>query len=104
MRVVIIGGSGHVGTYLVPRLVQAGHEVLNLSRGQREPYQPHAAWRSVQQIAIDRAAEEKTGSFGQRVQDLQADVVIDMIGAPGSRLDRVVAIKAMPARHNTRCL
>ena len=33
MRVVIIGGSGHVGTYLVPRLVEAGHKVINLSRG-----------------------------------------------------------------------
>ncbi|HZP83080.1 MAG TPA: hypothetical protein VFB21_15675 [Chthonomonadaceae bacterium] len=40
MRVVIIGGSGHVGTYLVPRLVEAGQGVINLSRGQREPYQP----------------------------------------------------------------
>jgi len=79
MRVVIIGGSGHVGTYLVPRLVETGHEVVNLSRGRREPYQPHAAWKSVQQIAIDRTEEEKAGSFGQRVQDLQADVVIDMI-------------------------
>ena len=27
-RVVVIGGSGHVGTYLVPRLVEAGHEVV----------------------------------------------------------------------------
>jgi nucleoside-diphosphate-sugar epimerase len=26
MRVVIIGGAGHVGTYLVPHLVEAGHE------------------------------------------------------------------------------
>jgi len=25
MKVVILGGSGHVGTYLVPRLVMAGH-------------------------------------------------------------------------------
>ena len=32
-RVVIIGGSGHVGTYLVPRLVEAGHEVICVSRG-----------------------------------------------------------------------
>jgi nucleoside-diphosphate-sugar epimerase len=28
MRIVVIGGTGHVGTYLVPRLVMAGHEVL----------------------------------------------------------------------------
>ncbi|MBC8074538.1 MAG: NAD-dependent epimerase/dehydratase family protein, partial [Chloroflexales bacterium] len=40
MRVVIIGGSGHVGTYLVPRLVAAGHTVVALSRGQRAPYHP----------------------------------------------------------------
>ena len=32
-RVVVIGGSGHVGTYLVPRLVEAGFEVVNVSRG-----------------------------------------------------------------------
>ena len=46
-RVVIIGGSGHVGTYLVPRLVEAGFEVVNVSRGEREPYRPHAAWKAV---------------------------------------------------------
>jgi uncharacterized protein YbjT (DUF2867 family) len=39
-RVVIIGGSGHVGTYLVPRLVAAGFEVVNVSRGKRAAYQP----------------------------------------------------------------
>ena len=43
MRVVIIGGSGHVGTYLVPRLIEAGHEVVAVSRNQRQPYEPHAA-------------------------------------------------------------
>ena len=79
MRVVIIGGSGHVGTYLVPRLVEAGHEVINVSRAQREPYQPHGAWTQVQQVQIDRQAAEKTGDFGQQVRELQPDVVIDMI-------------------------
>jgi nucleoside-diphosphate-sugar epimerase len=79
MRVVIIGGSGHVGTYLVPRLVAAGHEVTAVSRGQREPYHPHAAWSSVTRVELDRASEEAVGSFGQRIHDLQPDVVIDMI-------------------------
>jgi nucleoside-diphosphate-sugar epimerase len=79
MRVVIIGGAGHVGTYLVPRLVEAGHEVINISRGQRGPYTPNAAWKSVRQIAADRDAEEARGAFGQRVRDLQPDAVIDMI-------------------------
>ena len=35
MRVVIIGGSGHVGTYLVPRLVAAGHGALGRSKERR---------------------------------------------------------------------
>jgi len=79
MRVVIIGGSGHVGTYLVPRLVEAGHEVVNVARGQREPYQPHAAWKKVQQVVIDREEAEAQGSFGAQIRALQPDIVIDMI-------------------------
>ena len=79
MRVVIIGGSGHVGTYLVPRLVEAGHEVINISRAQRDPYQAHGAWQQVQSIRIDRGEADKTGSFGQQVLALRPDVVIDMI-------------------------
>ena len=79
MRVVIIGGRGHVGTYLVPRLVEAGHEVINISRGQMQPYQPHAAWEKVQTINIDRSAAEHAGMFGAQIAGLHGDVVIDMI-------------------------
>lgn len=79
MRVVIIGGSGHVGTYLVPRLVEAGHEVIELSRGNREPYRQHPAWKNVRKIQVDRKAEESAGTFGLFVRKLNADVVIDMI-------------------------
>lgn len=79
MRVVIIGGSGHVGTYLVPRLVDAGYEVVNVSRGQRDAYQPHAAWKQVEQIAADRDREDAAGTFGARIRDLEPDLVIDMI-------------------------
>ncbi len=79
MRTVIIGGKGHVGSYLVPRLVQAGHEVTCITRGQREPYIPNGAWKAVRQITLDRVAEEATGSFGARVRDLRPDLVIDMI-------------------------
>jgi len=79
MRVVVIGGSGHIGTYLVPHLVEAGHEVISISRGQRSPYQTRAAWKLVQQISADRDAEDAAVRFGQRVRDLQPDVVIDLI-------------------------
>lgn len=29
-RIVVIGGSGHVGSYLVPMLVELGHQVVNV--------------------------------------------------------------------------
>jgi len=79
MRILIIGGSGHVGTYLIPRLVAAEHEVINITRSQREPYQPHRAWQVVQHIVADRNAEDVQGVFGERVRDLEPEVVIDMI-------------------------
>src|ERR687898_840 len=79
MRVVVIGGSGHVGTFLVPRLVEAGHEVVSISRGRREPYQSHPAWQSVEQLTLDREAEEAEGTFEERVLGLEPDVVVDMI-------------------------
>jgi nucleoside-diphosphate-sugar epimerase len=79
MRVVIIGGSGHVGTYLVPRLAAAGHQVVAVSRNRREPYQPHPAWVSVERHTIDRAAAEAAGTFGAQIRKLEPDAVIDMI-------------------------
>ena len=79
MRIVLLGGTGHIGTFLVPRLVAAGHDVIVVSRSQRQPYQGHGAWQAVEQITIDRAAAEADGQFGQRIADLQPDVVIDLI-------------------------
>jgi nucleoside-diphosphate-sugar epimerase len=78
-RIVIIGGNGHVGTYLVPKLVERGHGVVNVSRGMAAPYKPHPAWRDVEQIVLDRKAEEANGKFGSRIAALGADIVIDMI-------------------------
>lgn len=79
MRVLVIGGSGHIGTYLVPRLVAAGHEVIEINRGSREPYQPHKAWQQVQKVKLDRTAAEASGEWGQQLRELQPDVVIDLI-------------------------
>jgi nucleoside-diphosphate-sugar epimerase len=79
MRIVVIGSTGHIGTYLVPRLVAGGHEVISVSRGQRNPYQNHASWRSVVSIVADRDIEEKSGEFGKRILALEPDAVIDLI-------------------------
>lgn len=79
MRVFIIGGTGHIGTYLVPRLVQAGHTVVNASRGGSKPYFDNGIWRFVEQVLVDRSAEEAAGNFGRRVAAHNPDVVIDLI-------------------------
>jgi nucleoside-diphosphate-sugar epimerase len=78
-RVVVIGATGHVGTYLVPRLVRAGHEVVALSRGERRPYRPAPEWRSVRRVVADREAEDAAGRFGDRIAGLGPDVVVDMV-------------------------
>ena len=78
-RIVVIGATGHVGTYLVPRLVRAGHQVVALSRGEREPYRPAPEWRAVERMKVDRDAEDAAGTFGERIAALEADAVIDMV-------------------------
>jgi nucleoside-diphosphate-sugar epimerase len=78
-RIIVIGGSGHVGSYLIPRLIARGHVVLNVSRGRATPYRPHLAWNEVENVIIDRAAEEANGRFGNRVADLEPEIVVDMI-------------------------
>jgi len=77
MKIVVIGGTGHIGTYLTPHLVEAGHEVINISRGQRKPYRLHSAWRQVQSVVIDRETADKAGTFGEQIRELRPDVVID---------------------------
>ena len=79
MRILIIGGTGHVGTYLVPRLVQAGHDVTCITRGNQQPYLPDACWQMVEHVIVDREVEEESGIFGDRVRAMAADVIIDMI-------------------------
>lgn len=78
-RVVVIGATGHIGTYLVPRLVRNGHEVIAMSRGVRGPYHDSPEWDQVTTITADREAEDAAGTFGARVADLRPDVVIDLI-------------------------
>jgi nucleoside-diphosphate-sugar epimerase len=97
MRIAVIGATGHVGTYLVPRLVRAGHEVVAHSRGEREPYHPAPEWGAVARLAVDRDAEDAAGTFGERIAALGADVVIDMICfTPESARQLVDALR--PAR------
>jgi nucleoside-diphosphate-sugar epimerase len=79
MKIVIIGGTGHIGTFLVPRLITLGHELVVVSRQRRAPYQSNDIWAKANFISIDRDALEKKDKFGKEIAALGADVVVDLI-------------------------
>lgn len=79
MRVIVIGATGHIGSYLVPKLVNQDFEVLAVSRHHQTPYNDNPAWRSVRSITLDRVKLEKQNQFGQAITDLEPDIVIDLI-------------------------
>ena len=80
MHTVIIGGTGHIGTYLVPRLILAGHEVSIVARNPKPQYvKPDRIWESVNWIVADRRAEEKAGTWSERMASIEADVVVDLL-------------------------
>lgn len=77
MKVGVIGATGHVGTYLVPMLDEAGHQVAAVSRGNREPYRPHPAFERAERVVAQRSSDP--AAFAALIADIKADVVIDMI-------------------------
>jgi len=84
MRVVVIGGTGHTGTYLIPRLVEAGYDVAVISRQQCPRYPADGiagkvGWQRLEWVEMDRAEADAAGNFGARVVALKPDIVIDMI-------------------------
>src|SRR5262249_15188058 len=99
----VIGGSGHVGTYLVPRLVDAGFNVVNVARGERKPYQPHGAWRWVETVILDRDVAERSGAFGAKIAELKPDIVVDMICFKLDSAQQIVAALRGRVQHFLHC-
>ena len=99
MRVVVIGATGHVGGYLVPRLVAAGHETVAISRGRQSLYRDDPAWDRVERVTADRDAEDAAGTFAARIAALHADVVVDMVCfTPGSAAQLLDALRGTGTR------
>ena len=103
MKVLVIGATGHIGTWLVPRLVTQGLEVIAVSRGSRQPYYRASEWDHVDGVHVDREQEEQAGSFGARIAALEADVIIDLICfTPDSAGQLVDALRGR-VRHFIHC-
>jgi nucleoside-diphosphate-sugar epimerase len=103
MKIAIIGATGHVGSYLVPRLVELGHEVTAVSRGRREAYRTHTAWREVRLVTLDREALEADGTFAGKIRALSPDIVIDMICFSAESARPLVEVLNGAVQHYLAC-
>jgi nucleoside-diphosphate-sugar epimerase len=72
MKILVIGGSGFIGPFIVRELVKQGHEVAVLHRGNAKFVPPG----TVQRILSDR---KNLGAHRKKFEQLAADAVIDMI-------------------------
>src|SRR6201994_83761 len=99
MRVFVTGASGHIGSALVPELLQNGHEVTGLARSDRSAAILTAAGAEVHRGDLDdldglreaAAAADGTIHLAFRHDAMQAG---DFPGAIGSDLAAIEAIGA----------
>ena len=78
-KVLVIGGTGHIGSYLIPSLVAREYEVVVFSRGKTSLY-PESFWeKEIKRITVDREKEEKTGHWQALIEETRADIIVDII-------------------------
>lgn len=75
MKVVVIGAAGHIGTYLIPMLVNAGYETIAITRRLSQPYEDAPAWHKVQRILLDREDPD----FIPRLKEMEPDILVDLV-------------------------
>ena len=76
MKILVIGGTGHVGGFLVPRLVNAGMEVIVACSG-KTPIPQDKEWSSVKYLKCD---VNDTNDI-RKMADEKSEVVIDIPGS-----------------------
>ncbi|MBE7063822.1 MAG: NAD-dependent epimerase/dehydratase family protein [Clostridia bacterium] len=98
-KALVFGGSGHCGSYLVPRLVDMGYEVHSVSRGVREPYTcDMPQWAEVQKHVLDRRSAEDRDAAGQMAVKIAPDVICDLISYTKEEMEGLMEpILARPA-------
>lgn len=103
MKVVVIGGTGHIGTFLIPRLIESGHQVTVVSRQRSTPYLMNDAWQHVQWANLDRTQLEEDGVFGQAVAALSPQIVIDLICYKPESARQIVSALQDRLEHYLHC-
>lgn len=95
MKVLVIGGTGHIGQFLVPLLVEHGFQVSVLSRGNTQ-VQVGDAWKAVQFVEGDAGDP----AFDPKRLHLDPEVVIEF---PGHLGNVVSAFEGRGVRHFIAC-
>lgn len=55
MKILVVGASGHIGSYLIKELVKDNHDVFAVMRGGRTPYAyEEAIWSKVKILKMSR--------------------------------------------------
>ena len=100
MRAVVIGATGHIGSYLVPKLVDKGYEVVAVSRGNRQPYQAELPeWKMVEHVTADRKAMEAQHTFAPMIAGLKGDIVCDLISYDVPQVKEITDALIGTAKH-----
>jgi nucleoside-diphosphate-sugar epimerase len=101
MKAVVIGGKGHIGTYLCPMLVKNGFEVVSITRGNSQPYEDDYAWKDVESVFLDR---NKCSNFEEQVISMNPDIIIDLVNFNIEDTKKMVeAIKKSNVSHYLYC-
>lgn len=76
MKVVVIGAAGHIGTYLIPMLYNAGYETIAITRTMSKPYEDDSAWHKVNRVLADR---DNDPDFIAKLKEIDPDIIIDLV-------------------------
>jgi nucleoside-diphosphate-sugar epimerase len=88
MRVLLIGGSGFIGRYVVAELAREGHEVGVLGRSRPVPGAAHF-------LTGDR---KRLGDCRGRIAEFAPEVVVDLIACSGAQARELVEVVRGVAR------
>ena len=92
---LVLGATGHVGSYLVPRLAAMCYNVVAVSRGERSPYTAEdPVWGSVRRVSLRR---DDHAGLAALIAEVRPDVICDLIcyDLPDAKA-MVDAIHALP--------